>query len=431
VIVSEKKGIIFSGFIVRYITFLKKGENFMKRILYIYEVFKKRIGTPKTTIMPIILSMTFGVMLILGAPSLGFAEEQHLFEFNGNLWDTGTAPVDWNDNGAGVSNRCINTPNSPGCVYFGGSLVLNRARKEFAVLFTKQENPVEGNFKYTATFLLNTLPSTQTPRAWYNVVELCQGISPIYISPENTVRALVTTNIPTGFRDDKLAGFSVIGTWPQGGPNNTAYNGYFRYHAKGTGTNKAIWTANLVGGAGDYEVFVWYPIPASGTSQLATNAPFTITYNKGLSKTTVVVNQQQNNGKWVGVGRYYFGNTGTQNVTLTDKANGYVLADAVKFVKPIDELKVNLTLIAGRWYTAEFEADRLNNNTEILRVTDEETGIVYSTWRSLIPIPADPNWNPNNPQPQENWHLSIGAEGRGGNHYFDGKIAEVEVLINR
>jgi hypothetical protein len=48
---------------------------------------------------------------------------------------------------------------------------------------------------------------------------------------------------------------------------------------------------------------------------------------------TSTKNQQQNNNTWVLLGTYFF-NAGTSgNVTLRDDAaNGYVMADAVKFV---------------------------------------------------------------------------------------------------
>jgi RHS repeat-associated protein len=62
----------------------------------------------------------------------------------------------------------------------------------------------------------------------------------------------------------------------------------------------------------------------------ASNAPFTIKHSTGSA--TVLVNQRLNGGQWMLLGTYTF-NAGTAGtVTLTDKANGTVIADAVKLV---------------------------------------------------------------------------------------------------
>ncbi|MEO8377722.1 MAG: hypothetical protein ABI579_08620, partial [Candidatus Sumerlaeota bacterium] len=65
------------------------------------------------------------------------------------------------------------------------------------------------------------------------------------------------------------------------------------------------------------------------SSNRANNSPFTINYQGGSS--TVRVNQKINNGVYVSLGTFSF-TSGTQyTVTLNDDANGYVIADAVKF----------------------------------------------------------------------------------------------------
>lgn len=61
----------------------------------------------------------------------------------------------------------------------------------------------------------------------------------------------------------------------------------------------------------------------------ATNAPYTITHTTGTS--TVVTNQEIDGGQWNLFGTYAF-NAGTGGyVELSNNANEYVTADAVKF----------------------------------------------------------------------------------------------------
>jgi RHS repeat-associated protein len=62
----------------------------------------------------------------------------------------------------------------------------------------------------------------------------------------------------------------------------------------------------------------------------ASNAPFTIKHSTGSA--TVLVNQRLNGGQWMLLGTYTFSAGTAGTVTLTDKANGTVIADAVKLV---------------------------------------------------------------------------------------------------
>jgi hypothetical protein len=85
----------------------------------------------------------------------------------------------------------------------------------------------------------------------------------------------------------------------------------------------------------------WTPaIPADGSYQVyarwvaagshASNAPYTIKHSAGSA--TVLVNQRVNGGQWILLGTYTFSAGTAGTVTLTDKANGTVIADAVKLV---------------------------------------------------------------------------------------------------
>ena len=94
----------------------------------------------------------------------------------------------------------------------------------------------------------------------------------------------------------------------------------YQYHAKGTGNNTATWATTE---ANDeyYDVYVnWTAHP-----NRATNAKYTINHQNGSD--TITVNQQQNGGQWSLLGAYSLNSS--NSITLSDDANGYVIADAI------------------------------------------------------------------------------------------------------
>ncbi|WNR46033.1 golvesin C-terminal-like domain-containing protein [Paenibacillus roseipurpureus] len=79
---------------------------------------------------------------------------------------------------------------------------------------------------------------------------------------------------------------------------------------------------------GTYSVYVYY----NAAANRANNVPFTITHASGTA--SVGVNQQINGGTWVQLGTYTFNSGSTGSVTISNTGtSGYVIADAVKFVK--------------------------------------------------------------------------------------------------
>jgi len=85
-----------------------------------------------------------------------------------------------------------------------------------------------------------------------------------------------------GLVDNADPDFSVQGTWGIRSDNVVpgVHGKSFHYSAPGDGSDTAAWDAELVEGAGNYEVFVWYPV----YSGLAANAHFTINH-AGISDT--------------------------------------------------------------------------------------------------------------------------------------------------
>jgi hypothetical protein len=95
--------------------------------------------------------------------------------------------------------------------------------------------------------------------------------------------------------------------------------------AGGSDLSSCTWTPNITF-AGEYEVYAWW----NASDNRATDAPYTINYNGG--SVTIDVNQEINGDKWNYLGTYNFavGTSGT--VVLTNDADEYVMADAVRFV---------------------------------------------------------------------------------------------------
>jgi len=97
-----------------------------------------------------------------------------------------------------------------------------------------------------------------------------------------------------------------------------------RYNAAGTGSDVVRFRPYL-SERRSYTVYAWW----NAFSNQATNAPFRITHSGGT--TTVRVDQTRSSGQWVSLGSYTCPIGNTCYVELSDDANGYVIADAVKF----------------------------------------------------------------------------------------------------
>ncbi|MEO3430523.1 RHS repeat-associated core domain-containing protein [Pelagibius sp. CAU 1746] len=130
--------------------------------------------------------------------------------------------------------------------------------------------------------------------------------------------------------------------------------------------------------SGDYRVFARWP---KGEGH-ATNAPYTVQHDGGSS--LVTVSQAQRGGQWNELGVFTF--TGGQDyaVTLSDDANGTVVADALYIVK-VEPLSDAVTwapsLPAGGTYQvyAKWTADET-------RSTDASYSIVHSGGTAAVTV---------------------------------------------
>ncbi|MFF3290685.1 DNRLRE domain-containing protein [Streptomyces sp. NPDC003023] len=142
--------------------------------------------------------------------------------------------------------------------------------------------------------------------------------------------------------------------------------GYDTYsHPAGTGTSQFVWQLNIPQN-GTYEVFVRHP-KATGA---ASNATFKVDHDGGSA--TKVVDQSQNPGTWISLGSYSFVEDGPQKVSVTDQANGTVLADAVKLVRS----NTGETDNEKKDFTYTYDA-----NGNMVQVKDNSPGAKADTYR--------------------------------------------------
>lgn len=130
--------------------------------------------------------------------------------------------------------------------------------------------------------------------------------------------------------DNTDPGFSVVGSWfTYSGPIYPYYGTGFRYDEGGTGSERATFVPDLPR-AGRYEVLIWWGTSPDG----ATNAPHTVHHLSGT--TAVQVNMRGpagEGGVWYSLGTYDFAAGTAGSVVISDDADGYVVADAVRFLE--------------------------------------------------------------------------------------------------
>ncbi|MBN1378392.1 MAG: RHS domain-containing protein, partial [Gammaproteobacteria bacterium] len=141
--------------------------------------------------------------------------------------------------------------------------------------------------------------------------------------------------IPVGGLELDNSEGSAIGAWP----SSSAVIGYtgsnYQFHAAGSGDNSFSWTPNL---SGEYQIYARWTSHANRAS----NATYTITHSAGTDN--ISVNQKQNGGVWNLLGTYTLDTSST--ITLTDDADGYVIADGIQFV-PVDAAPNTATWAVG------------------------------------------------------------------------------------
>ncbi|WP_274562895.1 DNRLRE domain-containing protein [Streptomyces spiramyceticus] len=148
--------------------------------------------------------------------------------------------------------------------------------------------------------------------------------------PSGNQKARSDDGVPVGKQVVVVDSTDVNNTATQGNWDASQAMGQWGYdvrtHPKGLGLSSFTWQLNIPQD-GTYEVLVRH----GDVTGAATNAPFKITHSTG--EVTKPVNQSTGSGEWVSLGSYSFTESGTQKVTLSDLADGTVVADGIKLVR--------------------------------------------------------------------------------------------------
>jgi RHS repeat-associated protein len=142
----------------------------------------------------------------------------------------------------------------------------------------------------------------------------------------------------------------------------------------GSAPNTGTWTPN-VPQAAQYEVYARWTSHANRAS----NATYTITHAGG--STAVPANQQSGGGAWNLLGTFSFAPGTAHTIALTDQANGYVIADAIRLVPLAAPAQPRLHFI---------HVDHLNTP----RLVADAAGTTVWKWDQQEPFgnnPADEN----------------------------------------
>lgn len=126
--------------------------------------------------------------------------------------------------------------------------------------------------------------------------------------------------------DNSDVAFYTTGSWStsQSSPGYQGEN--YSFSSPGSGQNVATWNLNIIK---SFDVFAkWTTHPNRGS-----NVKFIIHHldeSNNLVTDTVIIDQRERGGEWVQLGTYRMSAL-TGRVTVSDDANGYVVADAVLF----------------------------------------------------------------------------------------------------
>ncbi|HEV7664423.1 MAG TPA: N-acetylmuramoyl-L-alanine amidase [Chloroflexota bacterium] len=130
--------------------------------------------------------------------------------------------------------------------------------------------------------------------------------------------------------DNSDAAVQIKGKWAATNTTTGFLGNDYLFRTPGDGSATVGWPFPN-GAAGRYQVFVRW---TAGPNR-ATNANYQINSNAGAAN--VVFNQKNNGGGWQSLGTFDFQPGKAQGVVISDKADGVVVADAVRFLGPTSD----------------------------------------------------------------------------------------------
>ncbi|GAB2884979.1 hypothetical protein GCM10027074_61920 [Streptomyces deserti] len=148
--------------------------------------------------------------------------------------------------------------------------------------------------------------------------------------PSGALKSRSDNGVPVGLAVALVDNSDINNTATQGTWEERAADGSYGYnvhtHPAGSGEARFVWQLT-VPQDGDYTVYVRHP----KVDGAAKDASYEIKHKDGTERKTL--DQTELPGEWRSLGKYAFAEDGAQAITLTDKATGTVVADAVRLVR--------------------------------------------------------------------------------------------------
>ncbi|UIX29689.1 golvesin C-terminal-like domain-containing protein [Streptomyces sp. GQFP] len=139
--------------------------------------------------------------------------------------------------------------------------------------------------------------------------------------------AVRTTHHGVVADNDDASRYEVVsGEWNKATGVAGSYGPTYRTRPAGTGGSVVRWRLE-VPTSGRYEVAVWF----TAHTNRASNAPYVVNHADG--STVIPVDQRERGGQWVSLGSFRFTPGQPATVELSDAADGYVVADAVRLIE--------------------------------------------------------------------------------------------------